>query len=110
LRHLTGEEWTALQESEQRLAIFDRQYELLDARRAARKISFQEYGFEQHDLNALIAGEAKIQNGLLKKRRWELPEDEREVLLNIAKDAVLIPTYAVLIILRCLPSDGSFPR
>jgi hypothetical protein len=99
LRELSVNDRCALEASQQRLGIFDRELAALDLRYARRKIGSRDYGYEKHDLNALIAGEAKFQDDLL-TRSPGLSEDTREILENIAKYTVLVPEYAVAIALK----------
>jgi len=92
LRDLKIGERTKLQESEQRMAVYDRALQALDSARAKGRISRQEYSYEQRDITAFIGAEARYQNDLLKKTST-FPEDAREVMQNIAKYAVLVPAY-----------------
>ncbi len=84
-RKLTVEQRTALEASEQRLAIFDRRLQALDRERHLGKVSRVEYGYEAHDLTAYIMAEARFHDDILIDSRPVPPEDVREVVENIVK-------------------------
>ena len=109
LHSLTPDERQAFEASQQRLVIFDRELQSLDARYARRKVSRREYDYEQHDLIVLISGEADIQNGILRHNEPLISEGTREVLENIERYTVLVPAYALLIAARCVGSANFSP-
>src|SRR5271156_61993 len=102
LHSLTSDERQAFEASQQRLVISDRALQSLEARHARHQVSRREYGYEQHDLMVLISGEADIENGILRHNEPLISEGTREVLENISRYAVLVPTYALLIAAKCV--------
>ena len=100
LDSLKPDERQAYAASQQRLVIFDRELQSLDARYARHKIGRREYGYEQHDLIVLISGEADIENGILRHNEPLISEGTREVMENIARYTVLVPAYAAAIAAR----------
>ena len=103
---LAPDERVAYEASQQRLVIFDRELQSLDARYARHKVSRREYGYEQHDLTVLISGEADIGNGILRHNEPLISEGTREVLENIARYAVIVPAYALAIVSRGLAGSS----
>jgi hypothetical protein len=106
LQSLTPEETEALAASQQRLVIFDRELQSLDARLARRQVSRRQYAYEQHDLIVLISGEAAIQNGILRHSEPLISEGTREVLENIARCTVLVPAYALAFVAHGLAGSS----
>ena len=104
-KDMTLDEQLALQRSEQRLALYDRSLIALDGALKHKKISLQEYSYEERDLNALIGAEAKYENDLMTKTST-FPEESREVMENIAKYAILVPAYIVGIAARGLAGSS----
>jgi len=95
----------ALQRSEQRLALYDRSLIALDDALKHKKISRQEYSYDERDLNAFIGAEANYENDLLTKTST-FPEESREVLENIAKYAIIVPAYIIGIAARGLAGSS----
>jgi hypothetical protein len=103
-RKLTADQRVALQQSELRLATYDRALQALEVARKRGKISRIEYGYEKHDLTAFIAAEARFQNDILIDDRPFPPEDVREVMENIAKYGFIYPAEVIgLLALRIAP-------
>jgi len=100
---LDPSERVKLQESEKRLAIYDQTLRYLDYQRSRHRVSRQDYAFQQRELISFINAEAVYQNGLL-TRTSTFPEESREVIENIAKYSIEIPSYIILIALRALGS------
>jgi hypothetical protein len=98
-KDLTVDQRVSLQESERRLALFDRTLQAIEVARQSKKMSYREYAWQRHDLIAYIGAEAKFQNDLLIKNRG-MSEDTREVLENIEKYTVLVPAYILAIAAR----------
>jgi len=101
---LNPSERTKLQESEQRLAIYDQALRYLDDQHARHRVNGQDYAFQQRELISFINAEAVYQNGLL-TRSSTFPEEAREVMQNIAKYSIEIPGYIILMALRALGSS-----
>jgi hypothetical protein len=89
----------AVEESERRLIIYDRALQEVEIAWKHKKITHQEFTFETRDLTAFIGEEARFQNEILIKK-FIFPEDAREVLENIAKYAILVPTVIVAVVVK----------
>ncbi len=103
---LSVQEKLALEQSEKRLQTLDQALESLELNYEQKKIRARDYAATKHDLTAFISAEAQFQNDLLVKSP-EMTEDHREILQNIARYAVLVPTYLVAILAKGFVSSGS---
>ncbi len=100
---LTFAQAQALERSEQRLKVYDEALQAIDVARKKHRISRQEYTYEEHDLLAFIAGEARYQNDIMIKNGPFPPESVREVMDNIAKYTVMTAEYIGEVALKVMP-------
>jgi len=106
-RKLTTDQRIALEASQDRLARLDSALHDLARNYARKRISARDYAYYEHDLTCYIAAEAQFQDELLIKPPG-LAEDQREILQNIAKYAVLVPLFLAELVARGLCSGESF--
>jgi hypothetical protein len=103
---LTLDEQIALQESERRVAIDDRQLEALDRERSHHKISAENYQWMSEQWVLCIRQESLFQNAIL-VRRSDLPERARAV-LETMEHAVLAVPVGVGYVIACCPQVLEF--
>jgi hypothetical protein len=106
-------EQIALQESERRVCVYDRELQTLDRERAHRKISADDYEWSTSQLTFCIQQESLYQNGILKGRPIsvdvELPDGASKVLRTVGKYTVGISAAILEGILEgILKGGGNF--
>ena len=76
---LSSEQILALQDSEQRMLIYDRALTVLDQEKKAHRIGAKAYQYREHDLVGYIAEEASFQNAILIKEKTASSIDLGEI-------------------------------
>jgi hypothetical protein len=69
LGELNAQQAVALEDSQQRLLLFDRELQVVESQRMRRQINRQEFERKQSELVNVIADEAEFQNALLTKQK-----------------------------------------
>jgi hypothetical protein len=101
---LSATQIMALQESESRLLKDDQTLQALENDRLNKRISRQEFAYQDRELVSYIDEESSLQNAILIKQST-FPEHSRAVLRTIGKYSIQIPLVILTAILR---SGGSF--
>jgi hypothetical protein len=110
-RELSATQIMALQTSEARLAIFDRDLRDLERDRDRRKISARDFAWEQRDMMAFIAAESEFQNSILIRESTfpegpHLSDKADAVLRTIGKYSIEAPVYIAVAALEGLGRSG----
>ena len=93
---LTPTEENDLLQSQRRLAIEEWYLADLDQKLAHHRVSLREYSYQEHDLTAMIASEAKYQNDIMVDYDpAQLSEEQRELIENIVHYGVIMPFKVV---------------
>lgn len=106
LDDLSSTQILALQDSERRLITYDFALQELQKARNSRKITDQQFRYQDQELTGFISEEAEFQNAILIKER-KPPIDVGELLENFARYAILVPAYIVAIAVKCFVSSGA---
>jgi len=97
---LSMEEQIALQESERRVAIYDRELVTLDRARSHHKIAADDYQWSTQQLVFCIQQESLFQNTIL-VRRSDLPQRAKDVLETMEHAALAVPVGVGYVIAAC---------
>ena len=94
-----------LQESENRVIAWDRTLQTLDDSLKHKKISRQDFDYQCRDITAYIAAEAELQNTLMTKGGFEMPEGPAKVLRTVGKYSLIGGEYVLQIGAQALASS-----
>jgi hypothetical protein len=110
-QELSATQIMALQESENRLATFDRDLQDLEREREYKEISLREFAWQRRDLVAYIGAEAQFQNSILTHETTfpegpELSDQAVAVLRTVGKYSIEVPGYVLDVALEGLGRSG----
>jgi hypothetical protein len=97
---LSMEEQIALQESERRVATYDRELVALDRARSHHKIATDDYQWSTRQLVFCIQQESLFQNTIL-VRRSDLPQRAKDVLETMEHAALAVPVGVGYVVAAC---------
>jgi hypothetical protein len=97
---LSVDERIALQESERRVAVYDKQLLALDRERARGKISLDDYRWANQQLVLCIQQESLFQNTIL-VRQSDLPDRAKAVLETMEHGVLMIPVTIGCVVASC---------
>ena len=97
---LSVAEQVALQESERRVCIYDRELQTLDHQRARRKISAGDYEWSTSQLTFCLQQETLFQNAIL-VRRSDLPQRAKDVLETMEHGVLAVPVGIGCVVAAC---------
>jgi hypothetical protein len=97
---LSTQEQIALQASEQRVVLYDKELATLDRQRAHRKISADEYQWKSDTVVFYLQQEAQFQNAIL-VHHSELSQSAKDMLETMGHGLMMIPVGVGYVISAC---------
>ncbi len=107
LNHMSAGERIAMLESQDRLAIYDREMIQLESQLRHTKISRSDYNWKAQQLTAVIREESLYQNSILLKKS-DLPQRARELLETVEHVAIGIPVGVAYLAAYCVGHSSGF--